>query len=88
MMMQGEIPAFFFFSLFRQTPFYKAYIEQNRTETKKNLFFTEQTFYVESVDNHNMLWYIDIEKHKRINSVPFMVLKFDILRTFVLTNKN
>lgn len=86
--MQGEIPAFFFFSLLRQTVFYNAYREQNRTETKKNLFFTEQTIYVECVDNHNILWYINIKKHKTINGVPFKGLKFDNLRTFVLTNKN
>lgn len=84
----GRNPCIFLFFLLRQTVFYNAYCEQNRTETKKILFFTEQTIYVECVDNHNILWYIDIKKHKSINNVPLKGLIFDKLRTFVLTNKN
>lgn len=44
------------------------------------------TIFVNNVDNHNILCYIHLKKHKSVLTVPFKGLIFDFFRTFVLTN--
>lgn len=77
-----------FYYFFLQTASDGSRVEQKRTKKKKFLFLSEQTFFVKSVDNHNILCYSLIKNTSRLLCVPFLGLIFDIFRTFVLTNKN
>lgn len=63
-------------------------IEQNPKKTEKIVRKKFMTIIVKNVDNHNMLWYSKHKKHKTVSGVPFMGLKSDKIRTFVLTNEN
>lgn len=73
---------------FLQTASDGSFVEQKRTKKKKFLFSTEQTFFVTSVDNHNILCYSFSKNTSRLLCVPLLGLFFDNFRTFVLTNKN